>query len=165
MEEIKVPQPLRVLAVDDNVDTADSLALLLTIWGHEARVAYDGPTALATALAYRPEVVLLDIGLPRMDGYQVARQLRRQTMFENALLVAITGYAQEKDFCRSGEAGFDLHLVKPLEPESLRELLAAFQEFMRHPGRPRRPADDPPRRPTPEAGHEDNRGTHLHPIA
>jgi CheY-like chemotaxis protein len=130
MEKSKRSRPLRVLAVDDDVDTTDSLALLLKLWGHEARVAYGGPAALRTALVYRPDVVLLDIALPWMDGYQVAKQLRRQTTCENALLVALTGYGQEKDFGRSGAAGLDLHLVKPVDPESLRELLAAYQELV-----------------------------------
>jgi CheY-like chemotaxis protein len=130
MEKSKRSRPLRVLAADDDVDTTDSLALLLKLWGHEARVAYDAPAALMTALVYRPDVVLLDIALPWMDGYQVAKQLRRHTTFENALLVALTGYGQEKDFGRSGAAGLDLHLVKPVDPESLRELLAAYQEIL-----------------------------------
>lgn len=131
MEERKSIRPLRVLAVDDNVDTADSFALLLQLWGHEARVAYDGPAALASALVYRPDVVLLDIALPGLDGYQVARQLQQRTVFKDTFLVAITGYAQKKDCRRSREAGFHVHLAKPVDPERLRKLLAAFQRFRR----------------------------------
>jgi signal transduction histidine kinase len=115
----------RVLVVDDNADAADSLALLLRVDGHEVRVAYDGPAALQEAAAFRPEVVLLDIGLPRMDGYEVARRLRGQAELKEALLVAVTGYGQDEDRRRAEEAGFDAHLVKPTDPAVLHELLAA----------------------------------------
>jgi CheY-like chemotaxis protein len=110
--------------VDDSVDCADSLATLLRVAGHEVRTAYDGPTALEAAEAFRPEVVLLDIGLPRMDGYEVARRLReRERAGGRALLVAVTGYGQEEDRRRAEEAGFDAHLVKPAGPAALQRLL------------------------------------------
>ena len=113
----------RVLVVDDNVDGADVTALLLQELGHEAQVAYSGATALAAADEYLPNVVLLDIGLPEMDGYEVARRLRQHPLLRNAWLVAITGYGQESDRQRSKEAGFDHHLVKPVAPEKLEVLL------------------------------------------
>jgi two-component system CheB/CheR fusion protein len=116
--------PRRVLVVDDNVDAAESLATMIRTWGHEVRVAYDGPEALAVVPPYHPDLILLDIGLPGMSGYQVARSLRRQPEFKEVRLVALTGYGQEEDRRRSKEAGFDQHLVKPVEPNSLRKLLA-----------------------------------------
>src|SRR5262249_56587900 len=116
----------RVLVVDDSVDVAATLARYLELTGHEVRVAHDGPAALAAAQAQQPEVVLLDIGLPRMDGYEVARRLRQQPTLANVLLVALTGYGQEEDRHRSREAGFDHHLVKPVDPAALQGLLAAL---------------------------------------
>jgi signal transduction histidine kinase len=112
----------RILVVDDNRDGAESLALLLRFWGHEALLAHDGPTALAVGEAEAPDVVLCDIGLPGMDGYQVAQRLR-QRLRGRPMLVALTGYGQDADRRRSREAGFDHHLTKPVDPESLRGLL------------------------------------------
>jgi PAS domain S-box-containing protein len=114
----------RALVVDDNVDSADSLGLLLTLSGQEVRVAYDGPTALLMAEAFRPELVLLDIGMPGMDGYEVARRLRRLPGLERVVVVAVTGWGQEEDRLRSREAGFDYHLTKPADPGALHRLLA-----------------------------------------
>jgi len=118
----------RVLVVDDSISTAQSMSALLQLEGHDARVAYDGQKALETAAAFRPEVVLLDIGMPGMNGYQVAKQLRQMPGLEQALLVAITGYGQEEDSRRSREAGFQHHLVKPVGLRAVEELLvsAAF---------------------------------------
>ena len=113
-----------MLVVDDNVDSADVAALLLRMAGHEAQVAYSAATALEAAAAYQPNVVLLDIGLPEMNGYEVAARLRQHPQVGNAWLVAITGYGQDSDRQRSQAAGFDHHLVKPVEPQKLRELLA-----------------------------------------
>ncbi|HEX8200363.1 MAG TPA: PAS domain S-box protein, partial [Isosphaeraceae bacterium] len=119
------PPRRRVLVVDDNVDAATSLAKLLArLMGQEVRVAHDGPDALGLAGEFRPEVVLLDIGMPGMDGYEVARRLRGRPECERALLVALTGWGQEEDRRRSHAAGFDLHLVKPVDPELLRSLLS-----------------------------------------
>lgn len=115
----------RVLVVDDNVDAARSLAMLLTAWGHEASLAHDGPAALAEAARLAPDVVLLDIGLPRMDGYEVARRLRATPEGAGLLLIALTGYGQDEDRRRSREAGFDHHLVKPVDTDALRDLLGA----------------------------------------
>ncbi|HJT75642.1 MAG TPA: ATP-binding protein, partial [Gemmataceae bacterium] len=117
--------PRRVLVVDDNVDAAESVALLLRTRGHEVRTAHDGAAALQAAEAFRPEVVLLDIGLPRMDGYEVARRLRDQVGLHEALLVALTGYGRDEDRRRAEEAGFDAHLVKPADPAALQAVLNA----------------------------------------
>ena len=119
------PVPLRVLVVDDNHDAADSLALLLKCWGYAPAVAYDGPAALALAAAEPPPVALLDIGLPGMDGCEVARRLRTLPGTARALLVAVTGHGQEEDVRRCYEAGIDLHLIKPIDPEELRATLQA----------------------------------------
>ncbi len=113
----------RVLVVDDNRDATETLALLLELWGHEVHSAFDGPSALAMAAEHRPEIVLLDIGLPGMTGYEVAQRLREVPGLERAMLVAVTGYGQREDHRRTREAGFDHHLVKPVEPEKLRELI------------------------------------------
>jgi CheY-like chemotaxis protein len=115
----------RVLVVDDNVDSLESMEVLLQIWGHEVRTAGDGPAALAAAAKYRPEVVLLDIGLPGMSGYEVAQRLREIPGLARTTLVAVTGYGQESDRRRTREAGFNRHLVKPVEPAHLQEILAA----------------------------------------
>ncbi len=115
----------RVLVVDDNVDSAESLAMLLDESGHEVWTAYDGPTALQAAIDNRPDVVLLDIGLPGMDGNEVAKQIRQHPKLKNVVLIATTGYGQESDRKRSQEAGFDHHLVKPVELATLEKLLAA----------------------------------------
>jgi two-component system, chemotaxis family, CheB/CheR fusion protein len=114
----------RVLVVDDNVDTAESLALLLQLKGHEVAVAHDGQGALDVAAAFHPEAVLLDIGLPGLDGYQVASRLRQHHPTSTALIVALTGYGQEEDQRRAQEAGFDQHLIKPVAPQAIYDLLA-----------------------------------------
>jgi PAS domain S-box-containing protein len=121
------PPSRRVLVIDDNVDAAESLALLLRVSGHEVRTAHDGPAGLEAALAFRPEVVLLDIGLPGMNGYEVARRLRAAAELREVLLVALTGYGQEEDRRRSREAGFDRHLVKPAAPDELVAVLAGLE--------------------------------------
>jgi len=113
----------RVLVVDDNVDAAQSLALLLEMDGHEVRLAYDGLSAVAAATAYQPEVVLLDIGLPELDGYEVARQIRQQAALRSVRLVALTGYGQDTDRQRSLDAGFDHHLVKPANFLDIKNIL------------------------------------------
>ena len=109
--------------MDDNRDAADSLALVLRLDGHQVTVAYDGPAALAVARAVRPDVVLLDLGMPGMDGYEVCRQLRRLPELAGARVVAVTGWGQEADRRRSAEAGFDRHLVKPADPDVVRRLV------------------------------------------
>jgi CheY-like chemotaxis protein len=119
---------LRVLVVDDNMDTAVSLEMLLRESGYDARTAHDGPAALAAALDYRPNVVLLDIGLPGLDGYEVAKRLRQQPILPNVVLVAMTGYGQDADRQCAREAGFDHHLVKPVRFEHIQEILASVWE-------------------------------------
>ncbi len=115
---------LRVLVVEDNIDAAESLATLLRLWNHDVNVVHDGRMALEAAREQQPEVVLLDIGLPGLDGYQVARRLRDEIGLDHALLVAMTGYGQPEDRRRSQEAGIQYHFVKPVEPLVLRNLLA-----------------------------------------
>ena len=117
--------PARVLLVEDNVDAADALAELLRLWGHEVAVAHDGAAAVQMAQTLAPGVVLLDIGLPGMDGYQVASVLRSLPDLQRALIVALTGYGQEADRQRSSLAGFDHHLVKPVDLEVLRRLVSS----------------------------------------
>jgi len=117
--------PRRVLVVDDDRDAAESMTVLLELWGYEVRIAYDGRDAVGLAAAYRPEAVLLDIGLPGMNGYEVARRLRALPGCEQAMLVAVTGYGQDEDRRRSRESGCDHHLTKPVEPAVLQSLLAS----------------------------------------
>ena len=116
----------RILLVDDLVEVAEDMASLLReAFGHEVRTAHDGPSALQLAAEYRPELVLLDIGLPGMNGYELARRLRQQPGLGDVVLVALTGWGQEEDQRRSREAGFDAHLVKPVERSALTALLAS----------------------------------------
>jgi PAS domain S-box-containing protein len=115
----------RVLVVDDNRDATETLELLLQLWGHEVQSALNGPEALSRAMEFRPEIILLDIGLPGMSGYEVARQLRTLPGFRDVFIVAVTGYGQDSDRIHSQEAGFGHHLVKPVQPEVLQELIAS----------------------------------------
>ena len=115
--------PKRLLVVDDNKDAAESMSMLLEMWGHEVAFAYDGPSALETAEQWRPQAVFLDIGLPGMDGYEVAERLRSLPHAKDAVLIAITGYGQDDDRQRSQRAGIDHHLVKPVAPDALRSLI------------------------------------------
>ncbi|HEX5273035.1 MAG TPA: ATP-binding protein, partial [Gemmataceae bacterium] len=114
----------RIVLADDNTDSADSLALMLQLMGHEVRTAHDGHAAVEAAEAFRPDVVLLDIGMPRMNGYDACRAIRERPWGKDVVLVALTGWGQEEDKRRSQEAGFDRHLVKPVEPAALEKLLA-----------------------------------------
>ena len=120
---------LRVLVVDDNVDTVTTLAMLVQESGHDVRTAFDGSSVLEAALDYRPNVVLLDIGLPGLNGFEVAKQLRQQPTLKNVVLVAMTGYGQESDRKRSKEAGFDHHLVKPGDFGKVLQILATVAEL------------------------------------
>ena len=113
----------RVLIADDNRDAAESLAMLLQMDGHTVTVVHDGRQALASIEASRPEVALLDIGMPEFDGYEVARRVRLDTRIRNMLLIAVTGWGQQSDKARAAAAGFDLHFTKPVEPQMLIELL------------------------------------------
>jgi len=116
-------KPRRVLVVEDHPDTRESLRSLLRGWGHEVEVAGDGAQGLAKALGWRPEVAVLDIGLPRLDGYEVARRVRPAVGGE-VRLIALTGYGAAEDRQRAFAAGFDHHLTKPADPEELRRLVA-----------------------------------------
>jgi PAS domain S-box-containing protein len=113
----------RVLIADDNRDAADSLSMLLQIAGHEVTVAYDGQQALESIETSRPDVAMVDIGMPEFDGYEVARRVRLDSRIRNTLLIAVTGWGQENDKARALAAGFDLHFTKPVEPAALIELL------------------------------------------
>jgi CheY-like chemotaxis protein len=119
----EVGKSRRVLVVEDNLDSARSLSDLLVIWGHQVRIAYEGPAALETALAFRPDVALVDIGLPGMNGYQLARLIRTQPTLKETLLVALTGYGQEEDRRQAEEAGFDRHFTKPIDLAELQVLV------------------------------------------
>ena len=116
---------LRVLVVDDNVDTADSLAMLIETFGHRSSAAYDGLVAVKEAFARRPNVVLLDIALPGLNGYEIARRIRREPELEQVVLVAVTGYGQDEDRDCAFGAGFDYHLTKPIDLDLLQAILAA----------------------------------------
>ncbi|MEO6461496.1 MAG: response regulator, partial [Candidatus Eisenbacteria bacterium] len=118
------PPPQRILVVDDNRDAAESLALLLRLGGHQVSVAHDGPKALELAARERPGILLVDIGLPGMDGYEVCRQLRQMGLTE-ARIIALTGFGQERDRQRAKAAGFDHHAVKPVAFPDLAKLLTA----------------------------------------
>jgi CheY-like chemotaxis protein len=116
----------RILIVDDNRDSANSLAELLHLRGHETHVAHDGLEALQLVARVQPEVALLDLGLPRMSGYEVAQQIRAQEDGADIVLIALTGWGQEEDRRRSREAGFDLHMTKPIEFAVLAGLIAGM---------------------------------------
>src|SRR5205085_4179620 len=118
----------RVLVVDDNIDAADSLAALLEHLGVETKVAYGGADAMEALPSFRPAVVLLDIGMPGMDGHEVARRIRQQSQAQRVTLIAMTGWGQEEDRRRSEEAGFDFHLIKPADVRALGELLQSLEQ-------------------------------------
>ena len=113
----------RILVVDDNRDTAQSMARLLKLLGNEVETAHDGPSAIEVARTLRPEFVLLDIGLPGMDGYEVARRLREEPCCTPAVIIGVSGYGQDEDRRRSREAGFDHHLIKPVDFDKLVPLI------------------------------------------
>jgi PAS domain S-box-containing protein len=116
----------KVLVVDDNADAAESLAALLSISGHETRMAHDGPEALQQAERFHPDIVFLDIGMPTLDGHETAKQIRKQPWGRNMVLVALTGWGQREDRRRSKDAGFDHHLVKPADPVVVEKLLESI---------------------------------------
>jgi CheY-like chemotaxis protein len=123
-----VPQSLHVLLVEDNVDMANIFAMYLRSLGHVVRTAHEGRAAVEAAMEFLPQVVLLDIGLPGMDGYAVARRMRKEPALQGAVLVAMTGYGTESDRQRSLKAGFDHHLVKPADHAELRRIFAGAAE-------------------------------------
>ena len=128
---VATPEALRVLIVDDNVDAAECMALLIADRGHQTRVAYDGPNGLATALAFQPHVVFLDIGLSGLNGYEIARQLRNVSAGARPFIVAVTGWGGAEERRRGQEAGFDEHLVKPVEPGRVLAILEDTAERAR----------------------------------
>ena len=121
--ELPPAHPRRVLIVDDNQDAAEMLALMMEAWGQTTRVAHDGLAALQAGAEFHPEVVLLDIGLPGLDGYETARRMRAADWGRHATLVAVTGWGRDSDIARTQDAGFDHHLVKPVSPEVLYSLV------------------------------------------
>ncbi len=116
-------QTRRILVVDDNRDAATTLGELLELLGHEVRVAHDGLEALDAAITFRPDVAVLDIGLPKLDGFEIARRIREK-LGRSVVLVALTGYGQDEDRKKSADASFDHHFVKPLRIEELEAILA-----------------------------------------
>ena len=121
---------LRILVADSNPDCAESLAILLRLYGHTVETALDGPAALKKAKDDEPDVVLLELRLPGMTGYDVARHLRANRTSKTPLLIAVTTYARDQDRQRSAEAGVDLHMVKPVDPDHLQSVLAKFQKAL-----------------------------------
>jgi len=124
--ESGTPHRHRILIVDDNVDSAKSLSMLLELSGHEAHTAHDGDGGLAEAERLRPDLVLLDIGLPGLNGYEVCRRIRESSWGKDLTVVALTGWGQEEDRSRSREAGFSAHLVKPVDLNALMRILATL---------------------------------------
>ena len=121
--------PLRVLIVEDDSDTAATTAMLLRLCGHDCQIAASGEAALETIQTYEPDVMLLDIGLPGLNGLEVAQRLREQARPRRPFLIAITGYDREEDQQRSSAAGIDLHLVKPLDSDQLEKVLTRFKQL------------------------------------
>jgi CheY-like chemotaxis protein len=117
----------RILVVDDNVDSAESMAVLLRLEGHEALTLHEGERVLATAREFQPDVILLDIGLPGITGYEVARRIREDASLSGVALIAVSGYGREEDLSRARAAGFDRHLVKPVDFSALHDVLSRLQ--------------------------------------
>jgi CheY-like chemotaxis protein len=126
---------LSILVVEDDADAARSYEILLGLFGHRPRLASDGPTALRLAAESMPDVALIDLGLPGMDGYEVAKRLSQQSTGRRPLLIAVTGYGQEGDRLRSAAVGIDLHLVKPVDPDEIMDLLRRFERVIHQPQR------------------------------
>jgi CheY-like chemotaxis protein len=125
--------PLRILVVDDNIDAADCLGQLLGGWGHTVQIVNDGITALEAEAAFGPNAVMLDLGLPRLGGLEVARRLRQKHQHHPLLLVAMTGFGQDEDRVRSAEAGFNYHFTKPIDLDVLRSLLVQWSDVCQKP--------------------------------
>jgi len=130
LPEGKESRPLDVMVVEDNEDGAESLGTLLRMQGYRVRLAFDGVQALDEIDASQPDVILLDIGLPRVDGFEVARQLRDRPMRKRPFIIAITGYGTDDDIRRAEEVGIDLHLTKPISFGDLRPLLVRLQNIV-----------------------------------
>ena len=153
----------RVLIADDLRDSADSLALLLRLMGHEVRTAYDGEEAVAAAAAFRPDVALLDLGMPKATGYEACRRIRQHPWGRRACLVALTGWGQGEDRRRTAAAGFDHHLVKPVDPAALEKLLAAAAAGPDGPASGGRESPDSVAIPTENPGADAPRAPGLRP--
>jgi CheY-like chemotaxis protein len=147
LAESAPPVARRILVADDNRDAADSLAFMLRLAGHDVRIAYDGQEAIDMAETFLPALALVDIGMPRMNGYETARRLREKPYGVDLMLIALTGWGQPDDRNRSLAAGFDHHVVKPVDPSMLERLLAA----PRKKGPQRDPQPHPQRHPRPPA--------------
>ena len=119
--------PRRILVVDDNADAAGTMAMVLSLDGHDVRVTHDGPSTLSTALTFQPQVIFLDIGMPGMDGYETATELRRLPGLKDAMVVAVTGYNLEPSRPGSRQARFDHYLTKPVQFETVRRFIAERQ--------------------------------------
>jgi CheY-like chemotaxis protein len=130
-EAVPIVPPRRVLVADDNIDAAESLAVQLQMAGHEVRVAHNGVEALAIAVEFGPDVALVDLGMPKLDGYETARQMRLSQWGQHTVLIALTGWGQEQDRRRAAEAGFDVHLVKPVSELDLFRALASSRSERR----------------------------------
>ena len=124
---------MRIVVVDDSHDAADSLSMMLRLLGCEVHTAHDGPSGLRTIAQHRPDIVLLDIGMPGMDGYDVARRVRQREGLRDLVLIALTGWGQTEDRIQSKQAGFDHHLVKPVELTALQKLLTSIAAELRSP--------------------------------
>lgn len=118
---------MRILVADDNHDVAQSMAMLLELFGHEVHVAHDGLDAVDAAERWRPELVFMDVGMPRLSGYEATRRIRAQPGGDRIVIAALTGWGQERDRRESREAGCDLHLVKPVDPSDLEQLLESVK--------------------------------------
>jgi CheY-like chemotaxis protein len=123
-EPTPTPQARRILIVDDDTDNADSLAMLLRLLSHQVLTAYTGPGALAAAATFRPDIIFLDICMPKMNGYEVAQQLRGMPEAASAFLIALTGYVQAEDYHRSQKAGFNHHMLKPTDLANIKRFIA-----------------------------------------
>jgi signal transduction histidine kinase/two-component SAPR family response regulator len=133
LEEDRPTVRRRILVVDDNLDSAESMAMMLTLSGHEVAMAHDGMEAVERAREFQPEVAFLDLGMPKLDGYEAARSIRRHSWGKQIMLVALTGWGQQEDKRRSREAGFDAHLVKPIDFGALEELVAGMNGTFKKP--------------------------------
>jgi DNA-binding response OmpR family regulator len=116
---------LRILVADDDHDSAESLAMLIQMMGHDVRSAQDGLAAVSLAEAFRPDLIVLDIGMPGLDGYEVCRRIRQHAWGRVVMIAALTGWSRDEDRARSEQAGFDRFLVKPVDPKALEDLIAA----------------------------------------
>jgi DNA-binding response OmpR family regulator len=125
----------RILVTDDNVDAAASLAMMLEIMGHEVRTAHDGLEAVEVAATFRPDIILLDIGMPKLDGFEACRRIRGQDWAHDVFMLALTGWGQDADRIEARKAGFDEHLVKPVDPTAFEKLLAGIRSRVATPDR------------------------------